>query len=503
MTHGKIDPDEILLDIDHPTTLWAQPSSFEGIQYVGSLSASSEIGKGTEIVTVKHGTLVNIYIAHDLLGVRKVIVTLGYDTSEFEEEPGLYWTAYYRRFMPFRIQGYSDSIKIRSLAIADVTVEVDENLYDFKATQWSVLPTSLDLFSWAPSPSTPHLLEDFTVSAIDWNTPEVQGYSFLVMNHCVYAMIAHKSGERFSYDMSGHKSLRYSWFYIRMDLGERISELWIRQHRWPSNKDPSRQARTLILRTSKELREGGTESRSIVLGNTMSPRDLDQANPIARYQAIVSMPKTGPCRMFYANTQENRTWLGFEQVPTWHGRGVKHDPTLPREEHRPEDCIYTSAELEDVREVTPCRSWKKGRPDAILGLLLTYTNDQRRCVGSVRLDYLDQPILVSSRSMWVGFRVGGNPPLDGNDRSDRSGIEWLGFSWPPPVPNPDLEYLEVPWRGRLDWYVAYLECYLYHYEDSQPRDEMHQVLDRESANQSSLFRPVLATGTFFEHLGTM
>lgn len=98
--------------------------------------------------------------------------------------------------------------------------------------------------------------------------------------------------------------------------------------------------------------------------------------------------------------------LAFEShVPTVNPRlFTLPEPKTPYPKSSPhEDYFWTWADLENVVEMSPCRS-KSGSDWNVVGLLLRYSNGHQACVGQLRQDRLERPIIVgSSQGMWPGF----------------------------------------------------------------------------------------------------
>lgn len=129
----------------------------------------------------------------------------------------------------------------------------------------------------------------------------------------------------------------------------------------------------------------------------------------------------------------------------------------------------TTAQLEDIVEVVPCRSWAPGST-GIVGLVFTYSDGHREAVGQVRLDHLLSPIRVEpTGDMWLGVRYlsygtvveamrlipsTGKTIYGGN--SSEAGLHWY----------------RIVWRGRLDWLFWYGRCFVSYHE--QPVSDEHR-----------------------------
>lgn len=119
-------------------------------------------------------------------------------------------------------------------------------------------------------------------------------------------------------------------------------------------------------------------------------------------------------------------------------------------------CYYTSAPLDGVVRVMPCRTGS-GDTSAIIGLLLEYADGSLRCVGQYRHD----------GASWT-LDVGDSPGLS------------IGFGWrrrsfhhiaqvavDGPRRDAGLTWLELPWRGPLDWWVGPKRQLVIHHEGQE------------------------------------
>ncbi|KAF5559479.1 hypothetical protein FNAPI_4698 [Fusarium napiforme] len=199
--------------------------------------------------------------------------------------------------------------------------------------------------------------------------------------------------------------------HFPMNLNERVSELWVRQY-------PERKA-TLIIVTDR--------GRSLILGT-------QQDGPGATYHAVARLPHDRPCFMFYTESY-GLSWFHFDSVSSW--ERPQDSQIQPAWKTAPDMTIgthYSSAKLDGVREITPCIkrgffTW--GEDKIIQGLLLTYYDGTRTCIGEVRCDDLGTPQRVTSDTLWIRYveckEIGS---LDENTHCCDCGIEWLGFSQP-------------------------------------------------------------------------
>ncbi|KAI1265215.1 hypothetical protein F5Y18DRAFT_417326 [Xylariaceae sp. FL1019] len=108
--------------------------------------------------------------------------------------------------------------------------------------------------------------------------------------------------------------------------------------------------------------------------------------------------------------------------------------------------LYTAASVENVASFSICRS--RAGP-IIIGLLFTYNDGHRECVGQIRFDSLESPISVDiSQGLWL--RVA-------RDSSGCPRVSEAGYS---PMPGFEKEYISVTWQGTLEWWFSHYQCWL-------------------------------------------
>ncbi|RKL46174.1 hypothetical protein BFJ72_g3082 [Fusarium proliferatum] len=448
-------------------SIWAQYVEFEGIRYVKSLSYHPLGGDESQILSNPDPDCnVNIFIAHNYLGVTEIIATRNSEIPSVEEEPGRWWTIFTPSKMSFCLKAKFDGIKLRGLAAYKYRNDQPRFPEDLR---WSVLPTTLDPIPEPPIPCN-SFLGDEIISAIDWNQPDIIGYSFYVWGNTIMRIIPHKVGEKHPYDFGSTSQHRYSWVYFPVDSDERISEVWIRRYGVKLPRDSSSPVVTLILRTSK--------GRLLTLGPQLKYRQPVGYKTHAKYDLVGTFPQTSPCRMYFANWETSGSWMRFEGASTFAKlkiRGCRNRRLELLPDNRKYQ--YSSAELEGVRTVTPCRSWR--HPDGILGLLLTYEDGRKRCVGEVRLDHLLAPIEVTSDTMWIVYPETDEISWCSHDE-DESGVYFVSFE-EPDADEWEGQCIKIPMRGRLDWYFSQHQCHLSHRDDSEPQDEFLEALAQEPA----------------------
>ncbi|RBQ76620.1 hypothetical protein FVER14953_00285 [Fusarium verticillioides] len=459
-------PGRISMAIEEGKPLWAQYVYYEGIRHVRSLSYHSVGGDEIQILSGPQEN-VNIFVTHDYQGVVDIIATSAEDIPSVKEHPDRWWTLFTPREMPFYLKARFDGIKLRDLAAYKYAEDQPRFPEDLR---WSVLPTTLDPIPEPPIPCN-SFLGNKVISAIDWNQPDVIGYSFYVWDNTIMKIIPHKVGEKHPYNFGTTSQYRHSWVYFPVDSGERISEVWLRRYGVKLVSDLRSPMATLILRTSK--------GRLLTLGPQLKYQQSVGYKTHAKYDLVATLPQTYPCRMYFANWGTSGSWMRFEGASTFkklklRGRRNRRLGLLP------DNCKYqySSAELEGVRTITPCVSRRDYSRDTIHGLLLTYEDGRKRCVGQLRLDHLLAPIEVTSETMWIVCPETDEISWRADEEKDESGVYSVMFE------EPDADewygrFIKIPMRGRLDWYFSKHQCHVSHRDDSESLDEFLEVLSQE------------------------
>ncbi|KAF5984964.1 hypothetical protein FCOIX_2307 [Fusarium coicis] len=489
------------------TTLWLQYTHFEGIRYVQSLSYDSQGGDEELLFTGDTLKPLNIFLRHNHLGVNKLVVTEGQERPKSEETNDYWWTCHAQQTRPFHFKARFDGIKIRNLVVVKSPNTFLNFAMDGCEIRWVIPPSPV---KFSPKIPLNHGIPFTYVQTLHWNKPGTSGYSFLLLGDAVVQCnFHHAHGPPVPYHKytTGEPN-EFMCLHFPMKQDERVSELWVRQY--PERKD------TLIIVTDR--------GRSFVLGT-------QQDGPGATYHVVAKLPKDQPCLMFQAHSFI-LSWFHFDSVLGWErpqARQIK--PHWKTASDMTIDTHYSSAKLDGVREITPCinrESFTWGEDKIIQGLLLTYYDGTRTCIGEVRCDDLGTPQRVTSDTLWIRYvehkeaRI-----IDENTHCFDCGIEWFGFSQPQrgsfssrkdmddPIDEQDSDeeqtshqndgsaeepkdedgsddgwertptYISLPMKGRLDW-VKESDgsiCLLSHHMCSTPDDEMLHVLAEDARTE--------------------
>lgn len=180
-----------------------------------------------------------------------------------------------------------------------------------------------------------------------------------------------------------------------------------------------------------------------------------------------------PGQIFYESSSSRIRLLGFEQrlvsppPPPPPPPALTPPPTLPRPASTlTEAYFYSSAALDGVAAVTPCRC-RVGGVRVTRGLLLHHADGGVSCVGEVRLHGLG-PRREVDGALWLGF---GETALEGPNvlevatsrPGEREGVAWL----------------MVPCEGRLEWWFSFRQCRVYHEGRASPETTEDAVVHRD------------------------
>ncbi|UZP32483.1 hypothetical protein NXS19_000299 [Fusarium pseudograminearum] len=470
----KKDPAAIHINVDETSTLWIRYIHIEGLKYVRSLS-TEKLKDGEPLFTFNpyNKTAVSVFISSDRLGVRDIHIMRPEDTPTIQPTPGVGWNVHRLLTLPLCFKGHFDGLKIRRLRIPEFhhqDIEFSPSGRILHQTRfcdflWSTIPKTLALF---PFPGF-HVRIDRNqndgqqlsniVQHIDFNKPGTSGYSFCGYRDALIEIIPNDSAS-LPFDIAHNEGGLFPlwWMYLSLDEGERISELWERIY-----FTSTQWCNTLILRTDG--------NRSLTLGPHLELDTLDDnaQKGATLCHALLRLPRSRPCRAFWANYQISKTWLFIENPAMYYIRPnytPTNSPAASRSRY-----LLTSVKLEGVKEVTPCLSWREPEgPSKVMGLLLTYTDGTRRSMGQVRHDCMGAAMVVGlAECMWLGVPDINESQVNWTSETQRESNGLPGASSvhlsQPTMAEEAFRYLQVPWRGRLDWRFDSHQCHISHEDE--------------------------------------
>ncbi|PNY29905.1 Uncharacterized protein TCAP_00182 [Tolypocladium capitatum] len=116
-----------------------------------------------------------------------------------------------------------------------------------------------------------------------------------------------------------------------------------------------------------------------------------------------------------------------------------------------EPWYYTNCRLEDAVEITCCTD-KAASHKPIIGMLISYGNGRRACVGQYRMDWATDTFTVNpSRRLRIGLgKTRRNLPYVAN-------VSLRGLATPD---SDSLSWIDIPWHGKLEWWFSHRQCKL-------------------------------------------
>ena len=176
-------------------------------------------------------------------------------------------------------------------------------------------------------------------------------------------------------------------------------------------------------------------------------------------------------RVFYQTSQSGISVVSFEpsqpSAPADDRQPVVPTPLSRYPECRAfyEDYYYTTAALDDINLVTPCRR-RIGGTLVVTGLLLRAASGHISCVGQIRTDSLDCPLEVSpatSQMLWLGFSptsMGGHcvtSVIVARPSEMHASTTLQASTW-----------LDLTFKGKLEWWYSFRQCKIHHEGQESP-----------------------------------
>lgn len=166
-------------------------------------------------------------------------------------------------------------------------------------------------------------------------------------------------------------------------------------------------------------------------------------------------PVHGETWIHHLAIDEETTRLGDGVAGPVRNRPSRYPPSLipsfppPYSQHN-ELWQYTNCWMDNVQEITPCID-RSLRYRSVIGMLLRYRDGRRACLGQYRLDWAATSLSVDhSQPLRIGFaRSPARLPYVAVIGQGKGGDE-----------PEDMRWLEVPWQGRLEWWLSHGQCRL-------------------------------------------
>ncbi|KAM6504625.1 hypothetical protein FSOLCH5_15520 [Fusarium solani] len=391
---------------------------FEGQRYLSNLTIDKNRSEALPITKV-------VYVSEDHRGIQKIVCSTSMDTPKAVYTPGVWWKALPIRQADGIVEFHSDGMKLRHLTYKDgSTTKTTRNAPSFAIPQDRQKPFRLYPFHQAHCPAPPR------IRRLQYNFHGITGLS-VCCNPEPLALHAHTTDD----DLSFYKSSPDSsvWVHIPFKPNERIMSLWMRQALGSLNQH-------LALAFTTNL------GRTQLLGAQTTP--VLSACP----WALLDMPYGQPSNVFFDSHPAGIMSLGFHSKAPAHTGTSRLVPPRPLSSHPSpasfEGFLWSRASLEDVVEITPCRGVATARPE-ITGLSFRYGDGTTACVGQVRLDCLEPPLMVkSSQRLYLRFeKTEESLPYISEVVQSTENPQSTTGTW-----------FEVSWADTLEWWYSYRQC---------------------------------------------
>ncbi|KAI0490551.1 hypothetical protein F4859DRAFT_520317 [Xylaria cf. heliscus] len=267
-------------------------------------------------------------------------------------------------------------------------------------------------------------LDSLRMTYFDCNKPTIDGYSAAICGFHIAKLYAHHTdtSANFYKDIDDIDD-DILWMYMPIDQDEYLSEIWA------ITAPDSICLIALLPLTSHD--------RGVVFGNYYYPE-----TPL-RFQLVDAT--TNRLSRIYFNDWD----------PLYDSKLIKYlgvDANV--------------AKTDDVMEITCCvKQAATHRP--IVGMLLRYSNGRRACVGQYRTDWAFDNLTVDpSRPLNIDF---------GKDKRRLpyvAGVNSRGLGGPG-----STSRMDIPWHGRLEWWLTKRQCKLYH-------SEFENILEEQYCNET-------------------
>ncbi|RSL81048.1 hypothetical protein BHE90_016423 [Fusarium euwallaceae] len=226
-------------------------------------------------------------------------------------------------------------------------------------------------------------------------------------------------------------SICWVWIHIPFQTDEFISSVWIRRRQ--------RFDRELALAFET------TKKRTILLGSWAMPSLTDDT------WTLLATPVGAPGQFFFEKCPHDiRALISQSPKPSQQPRRP-HFPTplsTPPITRNLEGFFWSSARAGGIANVVPCYG-QNDEQSQVLGLLISYLDGMKACVGQVRLDHLGPPFTPDpSQSLYLGFKL------------TEPGCPYVAEIRPSAVPLDStlISWFEVEWSGTLEWWFSFRQC---------------------------------------------
>ena len=308
--------------------------------------------------------------------------------------------------------------------------------------------------------------DNLRMRSVDCNRPGTTGYSVALSGFDVLRFHPHSTSTIADFYEELDDDPSVLWMYVPVDPGERLTEIGLIQH------TIIRQSKLTVGSRHLGKRETtGADACQLVTSNGRAvacghyATDSDDMG----WKHSLRFPE-GPSRI-YVNEWDPQDWhkgierLGwdatFSVAKTRRVRSLQR--TVPATSpvilsRNGESWHYTFCSLDRAVEVTTCTRIGFSPPRAIVGMLIRYADGGRACVGQYRMDWpLEVHTATESSTLRIGLSHGKKKKYPHVLRVTTQELTETEAT---------LRWMELPMRGKLEWWFSLRKAKIYHHEDT-------------------------------------
>lgn len=464
--------DDSVLDLTQ--SVYASYVKIDGRYYVKSLQnkAGASGGKGTCLVlparTARQESK-DMFVAEDHLGIRRVVFISPKRRDEWcRNHPsvlGAWWRHISHKAVPSTVAIKGDVREQSMFAISKLIQAQGLKMRNVESAQMEPLA----LIRWqAPVPSPPAVVDLLTLERpreypnglrmrfFDCNAANIVGYFVATDGARVLAILSHKQDEKVDTSLYEDVSTAICfWMYMPINEGEYLTEI-------------CRRAGCLIIRNEvvgitvgripfpsqprlTDLSQFSTNQGRTVVFGLYGHENVD-------CRRVTTLPR-GPCRLYF-NQLDSLVDRCEVELVAFEQTGPVSQDNLPTPPVSISDCpytqsnevwLYSSCSMRHLTEVYPCiKMTTPYRP--LIGMLLSYSDGHRECVGQFRLDWVVERILVGETDKLY---------ICGRRTKERWGYI-AAVTCRAPANRTEDRWLEVAKTGTLEWWFSSRHSVLFH-----------------------------------------
>ncbi|KIL88733.1 hypothetical protein FAVG1_07981 [Fusarium avenaceum] len=470
---------EIELSAEPSTSVWITCVSFDGLEYVSSLSNFPRTGSRQAWESTSLSASQFLYISSDYLGIRQVITDPSRARSDVSCPEHWKTVAIDGRMLLFT----GDGLKLRELTTPSIYPRVE---WPYPMTSFEIDTMSFYFAGWGEGQTVARM------RALTFNEYGTTGYSVCWAGHEMVSLHAHQSIQYLSnqdslwneappseYEDRSH----LKWTYHPVEQDEYIQQIWIRgSDMYDMTKPLPTQREGGLgfhfstpwgLQTYKrpsDIALGFVTSKGRTLVAGSFPDHHGEHTPFSKHRGWLLVARTdtnNPIRIFFSPSTHGIPLIAAPAMPA--GNGITPPlvqiPLSAMPRFNPLHTVhYSSASLENVVSVIVCRSksekdtavirnfdlenecMNETRYKKVAGLLLQYANGSQASVGCFRFDWSEPPLATgNSRGLFVGTRPGKIAQIPPH-------VATAGFK--PSESEDEWTWRELPWKGTVEWWFS-------------------------------------------------